>query len=87
MPALDDKVLAGFLDLLSKFFRSVGEGFGRQSAIVGASVRYHHSQSFKLEILKSVLQVAAPDQSKDIVANAISLADHVIDSAALQQES
>jgi len=56
----DTSGLAKFFDQISSFLRSVAEGFQGANAD-NASVQYHFSQSFKLEILKSVAQVAAPD--------------------------
>lgn len=58
----DQSALAGFFELVSSFLRSVSEGF-EGDADTGVSAKLHFSQSFKLEILKSVLQVAEPDQS------------------------
>ncbi len=62
-PVADDNqtALAGFFEMVSSFLRSVSEGF-EGGADTGVSAKLHFSQSFKLEILKSVMQVAEPDQ-------------------------
>jgi hypothetical protein len=56
-----ETVLDGFLDLLSQFLRSVNEGFQLDSS--PGSFRYYFSQSVELAILKSVLQVGAPEEA------------------------
>ncbi len=75
--APDNMPFSGFFDLLSDFLKAVAEGFESQSAVNGGSFKYHHSQSFKLEILKSVIQVTAPDESADAANVATSLIDGV----------
>jgi len=64
----DTSGLAQLFDQISSFLRSVAEGFQGANAD-NASAQYHFSQSFKLEILKSVAEVAAPDTADDQLAN------------------
>ena len=70
-----------FFDLLGDFLRGVADGFdratgGKGEAADAASFKFHFSQSFKLQVFKSVLQVAAPDESADDATN---LASALID--------
>ena len=69
-----------FFDLLGDFLRGVADGFERASGGKGeadaASFKFHYSQSFKLQLFKSVLQVAAPDESAEDGTN---LASALID--------
>lgn len=86
-PAPSDNAIAQFFDLLSSFMRSVGEGFESNTAIDSANVKYHFSSSFKLEILKSVFQVVAPDESADSASNAVLLVDRIAGSNDSGQEA
>jgi len=61
------------MDLLSSFLQSVNEGFELESG----SFRYFHSESFKLEILKSVFQVGAPEDSGEAASTAVAVMDSV----------
>jgi len=74
----DEGAISQFMDLLSSFLQSINEGFELDSGTV--SFRFHFSQSFKLEILKSVLQVSAPEDSGTAADNAAALIDAVSDS-------
>ena len=70
-----------FFDLLGDFLRGVADGFERAAGGKGestdaATLKFHFSQSFKLQVFKSVLQVAAPDESAE---NATTLASALID--------
>ena len=68
-PALDTSALGGFFELISSFFRSVGEGFEAEG------FRFHYSESFKLELLKAVFVTSAPDDAGDAADNAAALLD------------
>lgn len=69
----EDSALDNFFGLLSNFLRATSEGFEMESG----SFRYYHSQSFKLEILRAVLQVSAPEESDDAANVAAALIDNV----------
>lgn len=68
--------MADFLDTLSAFLRTVGEGFEAEAS--SANYTYHYSESFKLNLLKAVINTAAPVGADDAAANA----ELVIDSVA-----
>lgn len=68
-----DDAIGNFMQMLSTFLRSVNEGFEIESG----SSRYYHSESFKLEILKSVFQVSAPDESGEAANTAATVIDAV----------
>ena len=70
---LDSSALADFFGLLSDFLRSVGNGIGDASA--GTSIRFHYSESFKLTLLKSVMQTMAPEESGQAADNAAAVID------------
>ncbi len=72
-PAVDDKAIDGLTELLSNFLRASNQGFE------SGSFRYHYSESFKLEILKSVLQVNAPEASGEAASTAAAVIDAVAD--------
>ena len=69
-PTVDPDPVASFFDLLSGFLRGVAQGFEPQGE--GSAFRLHFSQSFKLQILKSVFQLVQPGDGDDA---AISLID------------
>lgn len=75
-PALDGNALSGFFDLVSDFLRSVGDGFDYASG--GSSIRLHYSESFKLELLRTVISTTAPAGAE----NAAATADAIIGSVA-----
>lgn len=75
---LDISVLEKFLETLSVFLRSVGEGFVTSES----GFRYHYSESFKLEMLKAVLHTVAPDDAVEASDNAAVVIDGVIEPAA-----
>lgn len=64
-----------FMEMLSSFMQSINEGFELDSE--SGSFRYYFSQSFKLEILKSVMEVRAPEESGDAADTAATLIDAV----------
>jgi hypothetical protein len=66
------------MDLLSSFLQSLNAGFEFESGT--GSCRFHFSESFKLEILKSVIQVSAPEGSEAAADNAATLVDAVAES-------
>jgi len=68
-------ILESFFDSLSAFLQSVGEGFdgGKGSG----SFTYHYSESFKLNLLKAVVNTVAPEASVDAAAKAELLIDAV----------
>ncbi len=69
VPAADPLDSLG--ELLADFIRRSNSGF----ELEGGNYRFFYSESFKLELLKSVLEVAAPDES----ASATEAAANVID--------
>ncbi|MGB5490254.1 MAG: hypothetical protein WBM76_05440, partial [Woeseiaceae bacterium] len=76
-PAVPDlsSTLASFFDALSAFLQSVGEGF--QAEMGSGSFTYHYSESFKLNLLKAVVNTVAPEESTDAAANAESVLDEI----------
>ncbi len=67
--------LASFFDAVSAFLQSVGEGFeGEKSS---GSFTWHYSESFKLDLLKAVVNTVAPEEATEAAANAESLIDEV----------
>lgn len=68
--APDAAAFSRFFDLLSDFLRSVGGGFEKETDTETASFQLHYSQSFKLELLKSVVQVIAPEEQLAAADNA-----------------
>lgn len=63
LPAVqaDTSGLAQLFDRISSFLRSVSDGFAGTDG--NASARFHFTQSFKLDILKAVVQTASPGTS------------------------
>jgi len=59
-----ESALAGLFDLVSNFLRSVAGSFEGDNGNKANSARYIYSESFKLELLKTVIEVAAPGESK-----------------------
>ena len=76
-PAAPDlsSTLASFFDALSAFLQSVGEGF--QAEMGSGSFTYHYSESFKLDLLRAVVNTVAPEASTDAAATAEMLIDSV----------
>lgn len=70
---------SSFIESVSNFLRSVGEGFADQSG--GPSIRLHYSESFKLEFLKSVFHTVAPEESEAAAATAESVIDKMLEVA------
>lgn len=70
-----DSALAGLFDLVSNFLRSVAGSFEGDSGNNAINAKYVYSESFKLELLKTVMQVAAPSESE----GAATLASSIID--------
>jgi hypothetical protein len=66
-----------FLDMLGDFLRSLAQGYDADGK--ETSVRYHYSEAFKLEILKSVISVSAPEASDDAAYNATEMIDRAIE--------
>lgn len=74
--ALDlESALASFFDALGAFLQSVGEGFEVERG--SGSFTYHYSESFKLNLLKAVVNTIAPGALDDAAANAEALIDSV----------
>lgn len=71
--------MADFLDTLSAFLRTVGEGFKAESA--SANFTYHYSESFKLNLLKAVVNAVAPEEAENAAANAALVIDSVAEEA------
>lgn len=68
-----------FFELLADFLRNVSDGFELQARDGSATLRYHYSQSFKLTLLKSVLELTAPEESTDASVLAGALIDGLAD--------
>ena len=68
-----------FFELVAGFLRNVAQGFESGPAREGDSFRYFYSQSFKLEMLKSVFELAAPEGGDDTARAASSLIDSAND--------
>jgi len=66
-----------FSDSISRFLRSVGDGFA--AGVESQSVRLHFSESFKLEILKAVVGTTAPDSSVELADKLIEAIDGLLD--------
>jgi hypothetical protein len=65
--------LDGFFDLITQFLSSLNEGF--ESGSDSGSFRFFHSQSFNLQILKTVFEVSAPDESGNAAQSAATVVD------------
>ena len=76
-PEISSDALDGFFDLLSQFLNGINEGFEASEG----SFRYFYSQSFKLEILKSVMSFEAPEASASAAETAATVIDSVAESA------
>ena len=72
-PGPEGNALDGFLDLLADFLDRTNEGFPGGAD----SYRFFYAESFKLELLKSVLLVGAPEESGQAAATAGSVIDAV----------
>lgn len=79
-PALDDSALSGFFDLVSDFLRSIGDGFEYASG--DSAFRLHYSESFKLELLRTVINAAAPAGAEDAAATADAVIGSVAETSA-----
>ncbi len=66
--SVDTAALSQFFETIGTFLRSVSEGFTIENG--GASFKYQYSESFKLSLLQSVINTAAPDDSSDAATNA-----------------
>lgn len=71
MPSND--AIDNFFDLLGSFLSSLNEGFESDSG--RGSFRFFHSQSFNLQILKTVFQVSAPENSGEAAETAAKIVD------------
>jgi hypothetical protein len=72
---VDTAALSRFFESVGTFLRSVSEGFSVENG--GASFKYQYSESFKLSLLQSVINVAAPDQSSDAATNANTVIERI----------
>ena len=70
---LEPSALENFLDSLSAFLRSVGEGFAARAD--ETAFTYHFSESFKLEMLKAVFHTVAPGELTHAADNAATVID------------
>lgn len=68
-----EDAIGDFMNMLSSFLQSVNDGFELESG----SFRYFLSESFKLEILKSVFQVGATEDSGEAASTAVAVIDSV----------
>ena len=76
-PPLAENALEGFFDLLSSFLSAATEGFepgGGES-----SFRFFYSQSFNLEILRSVIEFKAPDEVAGAADTAATIIDGIVE--------
>jgi len=71
--------MADFLETLSAFLRTVGEGFEAEASSVNYT--YHYSESFKLNLLKAVINTVAPEDKEKAVANAELVIDGLTEEA------
>lgn len=85
-PAIDTSVFDDFFSLLSDFLRSIGDGFENAGGSGEASIRLHYSESFKLEILASVIHVTAPDDAEEPASTATTLIENISAVDATQPE-
>lgn len=74
---VDVSVFAGFLDLISNYLRATSGSFGEDSGNNAISARFFYSESFKLELLKTVIEITAPAESEDGAALAATVIDAV----------
>lgn len=70
-----DNAMDNFFDLLGNFLSSLNEGFESDSG--GMSFRFFHSQSFSLQILKTVFELNAPEESGDAAQTAAKVVDSI----------
>lgn len=68
-PAIPTDAIGAFVEMVGSFLRSVSEGFEGQSG--NLSIRYQHTESFKLRLLQSVLHTTAPREAHAAAAVAI----------------
>ena len=68
---LPETAMESFFGLLYSFLQAVNEGFESDRG----SFRYFYSESFKLEILKSVMEFRAPEQDSTATETAVKLID------------
>ncbi len=76
-PVVGDTALNGFLDLISNFLRATSARFGEDFGNHTIKTRFFYSASFKLEILKTVLELSAPAKSEDGASHAATIIDAV----------
>lgn len=69
-----DDAMQGFFEMVGNFLRSVSEGFTD-----GGGIRYQYTESFKLSLLQSVINTAAPSEAESAKDGAIALIDHMGD--------
>lgn len=78
--AIDTSVFSDFFSLISDFLRSIGDGFEANGASSSSSIRFHYSESFKLEILGAVINATAPEPLEDVASAASLVIDGIADS-------
>ncbi len=83
--AFSDLPFLRFFEMLAEFLSSVAKGFERQANEASTSLRYHYSESFKLQILKSVIEVAAPEDSLGAARFAGTLIDGLVEAGEAEQ--
>ena len=69
--------IEGLLDLLADFINGSNNGFERE----GGVTRFFFSESFKLQLLKSVFDVAAPEESRGAAEAASKVIDAVTETS------
>ncbi len=72
--------LSSFFETVGNFLRAVGDGFSQNSG--NQSLRFHYSESFKLDLLRAVVHTAAPEASDDVATTAESMIDQLLEVAA-----
>lgn len=65
---------------VSQFLRAIGDGFAQSSG--EGSFRLHYSESFKLELLRAVIHVAAPESSETATTDADAVIEQLSETVA-----
>ncbi len=77
LAAYDFEPLFEFLGKIADFLQNVAQGYEKRDESEGVSYQFHYSQKMKLEILKSVITVAAPADAEDAAEQAGEVIDRV----------
>jgi len=74
-PAIPADAMSGFFEMVGNFLRSVSEGF--EGGFGNTTIRFQHSESFKLSLLQSVIHAVAPDEASDAADAAVEAIGHM----------